>query len=159
VWDLPGGKMLRAFPYAVENEDLVKLTPDGRHVLLQMRGKPPLQVYEVATGQPSEAYAALRDVPPLTPLWGTLGNSPEAGRRVLAVDGHTLKVVDTATGRAIAALDGNQQRFGLLTADGRRVIGSSPERNACAVWDVATGARVATLQLPEVLKERDWSRT
>jgi tRNA A-37 threonylcarbamoyl transferase component Bud32 len=159
VWDFPSGKMIRDFPYSVDNNDLVKLTPDGRHLLLQGQGKPPLRVYDVATGQPSDGYPRLRDAPPLTPWWHTLGNFSEDGQRVLAVDGHTLKVLDTATGRPIAAIDGILENWGLLSPDGRRVFGSSAERNACGVWDATTGRRLATLKLPEVVDSSNFSRT
>src|SRR5439155_7981072 len=147
VWDFPKGVKLCDLPYRVG--DTVMLTPDGRYVLRQEQEKPPLLVYDARTGQPADAFPRLRDVPSLGTRWPGVSNISADGRRLLAINGGVPTVYDVATGQPVRPLPDVRENWGLLSLDGRRVLGLAAERTALGVWDVDTGRRAATLEFPE----------
>ncbi|MFO0842398.1 MAG: WD40 repeat domain-containing serine/threonine protein kinase [Gemmataceae bacterium] len=158
VWDFPAGKKLFDVPCTIN--DAVKLTPDGRHLLRQAIGRPPLEVYDAGTGKKVDAYRQLRDVPSLGTWWPALSNFSADGHRLLALGADSLSVYDVATGKPIREIPKARRKWGvLLTGDGRRVIAPSVELlDALGVWDVETGRQLATLTIPEEVGDSAYIR-
>jgi WD40 repeat protein len=77
------------------------------------------------------------------------GFSPDGGRVVCADAGDTPKILDTATGKQLAALAGHSGRISavIFSGDGLRVATGGND-NTARVWDAATGTQLAKLQLP-----------
>src|SRR5439155_20320232 len=59
VWDWSTGKKVGDFPWV--DSDRLLLSADGRHLLKQADGKPPLQVLDAETGKEVDRYRQLRD--------------------------------------------------------------------------------------------------
>jgi WD40 repeat protein/tRNA A-37 threonylcarbamoyl transferase component Bud32 len=139
VYDWQTGAKLFELPW--DESDRTLLTPDGQYVFAQRGGKPPLRVYDVATGKPTDAFAHLKDVP-------RLHSFSADGSRLLCGDGRTVSVLDTRTGRTLFTHERPFADWAVMTGDGRRVVTTTGERDSLVVLDVDSGKRAATLMFP-----------
>jgi WD40 repeat protein len=141
VWDWSSGKKLcdLATGPAV-------FTPDGRYILHQRGGKPPLLVLDAETGREVNGYRQLRNVPRLE------GISSD-GKRLLCGEGRIALVYDMASGKEIRSLDrGPAHQWAWLVGDGRRML-TNIDHNTGGLWDVDSGRLLAKLQFPESISK------
>jgi hypothetical protein len=142
-----GTGQLCELPTYLPGTDGLTWTHDMSHLIQQKEGKPPNRVFDMKTGDPSDAYARFRDVPRLPSFsWdGKRYYLPNA-------DGSVYTFHDSATHKQIASFDlrarGIGDASGGHSGDLRLWAAAGKERDAVHVWDIATGRRVATLQFP-----------
>jgi serine/threonine protein kinase len=139
VFDWVSGKLLCRIPSAPGSP--VLLTPDGRHILTQAGGKPPLRALDADTGKEVDGFLPLRGVPPLVGISGD-------GGLLLCRQADALKVYEVDTGRETRTFAAGPDAWGVLSGDGRRLVATTGQANELAVWDVADGRLLARLRFP-----------
>jgi len=155
LWDVPGGRHLRALEPASSAEawdglERVRFGPDGRRVVALARTSG-ATVWDAATGErlaflPSPVRGALQT--------RTLGEPALAfdpgGRRLVTAFGalpdRTAQVWDARTGERLAVLSGHELPvvWAGFVLGGERVATASLDGTA-ALWDPSTGERLAVL--------------
>jgi hypothetical protein len=73
------------------------------------------------------------------------------GERVVCRDGRLLRTYEVATGRPLAAVEGGVEPWGMLSGDGRLLVGTTGAADAFGVWDAAGGRLLARLCFPEAV--------
>jgi WD40 repeat protein len=154
AWDVATGRLLAALAPPGPSADLavfrhVAWSPDGRRVAVARGLDPPVWVWDVSAGRLAAVLDAAR--PPLA-------FTPDGGTLVTATPGADVKLWDAATGRERGTLTGHPADIGAVAVspDGRLVAaglrhppgqGEVDEITPTAVtlWDVTTGAAVATV--------------
>jgi serine/threonine protein kinase/WD40 repeat protein/tetratricopeptide (TPR) repeat protein len=125
LWDVPTGKVVREF------RGPVVFSPDGRHLLAAGKDGP-FRVWDVKSWEPG---------PELVGSPGHIDAFSPDGRLLAIGDGITIRLVDTATGRDLATLDGPTQgaaRMIDFTPDGNTLVATNNGSPASVhVWDLA----------------------
>src|SRR5688500_3185476 len=83
-----------------------------------------------------------------TTLWvRSAAFSPSGAKLVTASDDHTARLWDAASGTALGALQGHDERVSTasFSSDGAKVVTASDDRTA-RLWDAASGQSLAVLE-------------
>jgi WD40 repeat protein len=173
VWDLASGEKLHTLKGHSAHVRAVVLTPDGRRAISGSLDRT-LKVWDLASGKELGALAGLASVVTdvaVTPdgnqvvcasgdtvkVWDIstlVHESPTGDQAELAVaqDGAADSQADPEGGPTVVALAGHRAMVSsvAVTQDGERVVSAAWD-GALKVWDLASGACLATFQADERL--------
>lgn len=142
VWDIAKGE--QAFLHS-GNPDLtghggfsLAFSPDEKLLAVGDTQKHVLRLLDAATGN---AVQTLENT-----FLGCLQFSDD-GRRIAAVDGRNINILDVGTGRILQSLHGYTRNIGALamSADGRFVSVQNKDDSAVSVWDLKLGGQVKSI--------------
>ena len=142
VWDIAKGE--QAFLHS-GNPDLtghggfsLAFSPDEKLLAVGDTQKHVLRLLDTATGN---AVQTLEKA-----FLGCLQFSDD-GRRIAAVDGRNINILDVGTGRILQSLHGYTRNIGALamSADGRFVSVQNKDDNAVSVWDLKLGGQLKSI--------------
>jgi WD40 repeat protein len=132
LWSWPQGKSVRTLSYGAELYD-VAVSPDGKFVSAAGDGRS-VVVWNAATG----ARVRQIDVPALRSLSVTFASDKQL---VIGSSDGRVRIVDVTSGRIEKEIKAGQEIFAVaVSRDGRYIASGLP----LALWDAASGARVAT---------------
>jgi WD40 repeat protein len=137
LWDVTTGRLLRSTRAAVEWAIRLRFTPDGKALLAERRYGGGVRAFDVASGKDLGLWG------PPEARSGLLALSRD-GKLLASVDGTSLQLLETATGKRVRALGNVRDPMSLaFFPDGQSlgVVGSF----RLAVWDVARGERLHEL--------------
>jgi WD40 repeat protein len=143
LYDLANGKRKKTIPVdAVTNLTAAALSPDGRSLATaesvrngnKSTGR--VRIWPVAGSEPKR----VADLPGNV---RALAFSPD-GRLFAAVDNHSLRCWDVATGRQLWHND-HRARFVVPSPDGKLLASDTYQEGPVRLWDAKTGKEVATL--------------
>jgi eukaryotic-like serine/threonine-protein kinase len=151
VWDLAPTKNPRhlAFktPLVIR---LAYFTPDGKQIVT-VGGKRVARLVDPATGKEAAAVHGVRA--------NEEGSVAPDGAHVLKLDGSVARIVELASGQAVAAplIHGGEVYHAAFSADGRSIVTVARDRGA-RVWDAATGhALTPLLRHPRMISKASFS--
>ncbi|MEX0700717.1 MAG: WD40 repeat domain-containing protein [Planctomycetales bacterium] len=134
VWEMPGGRLLRALPGGNGTARFVE--GGGRIAIVDRLGASDVvRVHDMAGGQEVQRF--------LVEVSYRQGLGADADRllAVRSLQAQAVRVIDLPTGRELARLEGSRRTPSELTLspDGRTVAACDNERNDVLVWELATG--------------------
>lgn len=156
VWDWATGTKLCELA-CNPGLDLVTFTPDLRFALRQLRGHGvtsgtrPVEVFDAGTGEPVEAFASARNLPPVMAVTGD-------GTGIICRTGMSLSVVDAASGKERWKAEPCYGGYFWNTSNllrGPLLLGHVVERNVVVAWGSANGQRVVEFHCPGSIDGRN----
>jgi WD40 repeat protein len=141
LWDLAGGKEVRAFQGHTEGIYAVAFSPDGKQIVTGSDDKTAV-VWDVASGKPVQVFAGLGH--PVK----RVAVSPD-GKQVLLASFDLNKAVlwDVASGKPVREFPGHSAGITAVayTPEGKQVLTCSYDKTA-VLWEAATGQKQRVLQ-------------
>lgn len=155
VWEVPSGKLLTPAGGHLGQVSAVTFAADGKEILTGGQDGALLR-WNATTGK---ALGEIVLRPGGSPQPVRLGSASVAfapGGRIAIVDRSTRVAYDLDTGAPLFAIPNGYEARALLASDGRTLVAAPtlpfgqepPQTIALTVWDIATGTRLATLELP-----------
>jgi RNA polymerase sigma factor (sigma-70 family) len=141
LWDTATGKEVSPRESHERETEVIALSPDGKILATASRGDGTLRLWDVATGK------ELRRVADPAGFF-CVAFSPD-GKRFAAVQGRTIRLYETATGRELfqCKADEPTDEYSSLTfsPDGKRLIEGSRQK-IVRLWDTFTGEKLQRLR-------------
>ena len=164
VWDAASGKELLALKGLTEPIQTASFSPDGRTLLTVSSGmgsetvltpngasgedgfrwgaRDRIRLYDAGTGE------LLRTIGRPNVFFADAVWSPES-RRIYVFDSQGSQIWDAESGQEIAKLEGDGASAGVVSPDGKLVLGYvnvfQPNREMARIWDAASGKKLVTL--------------
>jgi WD40 repeat protein len=154
IWDAATGKEVQVLGEQRNNQGTLVFTPDGKRLIDFDLGSQTLRVWDLA---------GAKEIVTLANLGGTLGGilSPDGQTLALAGNDQTIRLVETATGKALHELKGFQNGFGFQNQIGGQGLGAplafgpdgktlfAAAGNVIRRWNVNTGEEMPITSGPE----------
>lgn len=142
VWDATTGKLLSSLEMQYTFLRILTLSPDGSRIFA-VENDFTTNIWDAATGKPLLPLVEMGAVE-------SAHFSPESSRLALAfgyTGGYTVKILDVASGKVLASLNGHKGQISSLTfsPDGARLVTTSTDKTA-KLWDAATGDLLSSME-------------